>query len=71
MGFANALKEIGLPHSHFSNSLLFFNIGVEFGQITVVLIAYLLITKWFSEKNWYKEIIVYSISSIIACIALI
>lgn len=70
MGFASALREVGLPASHFLSSLLSFNMGVEFGQITIIIIAYLLVGKWFYNKEWYRERIVYPISSIIACIAL-
>jgi len=70
LGFASALKEIGLDKGHFLMSLLFFNIGVELGQIVVVLIAYYLISKWFSHKEWYKQRIVYPASSIIGIIAL-
>ncbi len=70
LGFASALKEIGIPKDQFFASLLSFNIGVEMGQITIILLAYFLISKWFSNKTWYKERIVYPISSIIGCIAL-
>ncbi len=70
LGFANALKEIGLPKNQFLASLLSFNIGVELGQLTIVLAAYILISKWFSHKVWYKERIVYPISTGIGCIAL-
>jgi hypothetical protein len=70
LGFANALKEIGLPKNQFLSSLLSFNIGVEIGQITIIFAAYFLISKWFSNKIWYKERIVYPISTIIACVAL-
>lgn len=70
MGFATALKEIGIPETHFITSLLFFNIGVELGQLTVILSAYFLVSKSFSKKPWYKERIVYPISSVIGCIAL-
>ena len=70
MGFANALKEIGLPKNQFLSSLLSFNLGVELGQITVILAAYFLVSKWFSNKIWYKEHVVYPISSVIGCIAL-
>jgi len=70
MGFASALKDVGIPPAHFISSLLFFNIGVELGQITIILAAYFLVSKWFSDKQWYKKGIVYPISSIIACIAL-
>jgi hypothetical protein len=70
LGFANALKEIGMPKNQLLSSLLSFNIGVELGQITIIFAAYFLIGKWFSNKTWYKERIVYPISSIIACVAL-
>lgn len=36
MGFANGLRELGLSSSHFIETLLAFNVGVEFGQIVVV-----------------------------------
>ena len=35
-GFAGALAEIGLPHSEIPQALLFFNIGVEIGQLVFV-----------------------------------
>ena len=70
LGFASTLKEIGIDKSHFLISLLFFNIGVEIGQVVVVLLAYYLISKWFNRKEWYKQRIVYPASSIIGIIAL-
>jgi hypothetical protein len=70
LGFATALKEIGIPKAQFFSSLLSFNIGVELGQITIILGAYILISKWFSGKIWYKERIVYPISSAVGCVAL-
>jgi len=39
MGFAAALAEIGLPQSNIPLALLFFNIGIEVGQIAFVLLA--------------------------------
>lgn len=41
LGFAGALKEIGLPQNHLSLALLTFNVGVELGQLLVVAGAYL------------------------------
>ena len=70
MGFATALKEIGIPKEQFFTSLFSFNIGVELGQIVVLLLAYFLISKWFAHKIWYKERVVYPISSLIGCVAL-
>jgi hydrogenase/urease accessory protein HupE len=40
LGFAGALKEIGLPQNHLPAALLTFNVGVELGQLLVVGVAY-------------------------------
>jgi hypothetical protein len=69
MGFAGALNEIGLPRDSFYTSLISFNVGVELGQIAVILIAYLLIGIWFSKHAWYRKRVVYPISIGIALIA--
>ncbi len=42
LGFAGALKEIGLPDQHLLIALLSFNVGVEAGQLAVVGTAWLL-----------------------------
>jgi hydrogenase/urease accessory protein HupE len=42
LGFAGALKEIGLPQDHLLVALLSFNVGVEIGQLLVVAAAYAL-----------------------------
>jgi len=42
LGFAGALKDIGLPQQHLSVALLTFNVGVELGQLLVVALAYAL-----------------------------
>jgi len=70
LGFASALKETGIDRSHFFLSLLCFNFGVEIGQIIVVLAAYFIVSKWFRYKEWYKQRIVYPVSSIIGIIAM-
>jgi hydrogenase/urease accessory protein HupE len=44
LGFAGALKEIGLPDSHLSVALLTFNLGVEVGQLLAVGAAWGLVT---------------------------
>ncbi|MET0793774.1 MAG: HupE/UreJ family protein [Polyangiaceae bacterium] len=43
LGFAGALKDIGLPQSHLPLALLTFNLGVEVGQLLMVLLAYLVV----------------------------
>ena len=68
MGFASVLNEIGLPPEKFLSSILYFNAGVELGQIATILAVFLLVILPFHNKSWYKKRIVYPIS---ACIALI
>jgi hydrogenase/urease accessory protein HupE len=41
LGFAGALKEIGLPDNHLWVALLTFNVGVEIGQLMTVAAAWL------------------------------
>ncbi len=71
MGFASALNELGLPRDAFFSSLLTFNIGVELGQITVILACWLAFGKWFSTEIWYRKRIVLPMSFAIAAIALV
>jgi HupE / UreJ protein len=39
MGFANGLKDLGLSQSYFVETLLAFNLGVELGQISAVVVV--------------------------------
>ncbi len=49
LGFAGALKEIGLPDNHLLVALLTFNVGVEIGQLMTVGVAWLL---WRLSARW-------------------
>jgi len=69
MGFASALNEIGLPNGKFFTSILSFNLGVELGQMTVIIAVFSLLIIPFKNKTWYRTRIVYGLSSCIALIA--
>jgi len=69
MGFAGALGQLGLPQDAYLLSLVMFNIGVELGQLTIILSAYFLVGKWFGNKPYYRKRIVIPVSAIIAVIA--
>lgn len=69
MGFANALGQLGLPQNAYFLSLVMFNVGVELGQITVILLAFFLLGKWFGEKPYYRKAIVIPLSILIAAMA--
>jgi hydrogenase/urease accessory protein HupE len=49
LGFAGALKDVGLPENHLPTALLTFNIGVEIGQLMTVAAAWL---AWRALKRW-------------------
>jgi HupE / UreJ protein len=70
LGFASALNSLGLPQNSFLSSLVMFNVGVELGQLTVILLAFFLVGKWFGNKPYYHKYIVTPLSIIIACVAL-
>lgn len=70
MGFAGVLTEIGLPRSEFVPALLSFNLGVEGGQITVILAALLVFGLPFRRKPWYRRRIVVPGSIVIAAVGL-
>lgn len=69
MGFAGALKQLGLPRSEFLTALLTFNAGVETGQLTVIAVAFLLFGWQYSSRAWYRSRIVVPASILIACTA--
>jgi hydrogenase/urease accessory protein HupE len=50
LGFAGALKDIGLPQSHLPLALLTFNVGVEIGQLLMVLLAFGVVHLPFSQR---------------------
>ena len=69
-GFAGALSEIGLPQSDIPLALLFFNIGVEVGQLifvaTVLLIGMILRRLISQPMRWGETVITYMIGGIAA-----
>jgi HupE / UreJ protein len=69
LGFASVLTDLGLPEDKFLLSLLTFNVGVELGQITIIIALWWLIGKWFHKKEWYKKRVVVPVSVVIAIIS--
>ncbi len=68
LGFAGALKDIGLPQNHLPVALLTFNVGVELGQLLVVGVAWLV---WRTLARWPRSAVarapaLYAIGSVAA-----
>ena len=66
MGFASVLQEFGMPDDDFLTALISFNVGVEIGQLFVILAAFLAVGLWFGRSAWYRPVIVIGGSALIA-----
>ena len=57
LGFAGALNELGLSKSNQLTSILGFNLGVEIGQLVIILVAIPIL--WLlNQRDKFKEILV-------------
>jgi len=70
MGFASALLETGLPEKHVPSALLFFNVGVELGQLAAIaaFVALRLALVWLwgriaRRPAWSTRALVYAMGS--------
>lgn len=70
LGFAGALSEVGLPENAIPTALLFFNLGVEIGQLIFIGVVLMLIAGAkhfrFSRKDWSWKLPVYAIGTVAA-----
>jgi hypothetical protein len=69
MGFAGALRELGLPSGQLLPALVSFNVGVELGQLTVVAAAFFAVG-WWRNRPWYRARIAVPASLAIAGVGL-
>lgn len=70
MGFASVLIEQNSLSNHLISSLLAFNVGVELGQLAIVLAIYFIVKLLFIKQPWYYQRIVFPFASITGCIAI-
>ena len=68
LGFAGVLAEIGLQPGHFIAGLIAFNVGVELGQLAVVIGCFLAVGLWFGRKPFYRSVITIPASVLIAIV---
>jgi hypothetical protein len=67
-GFANVLHDLGLPTRGLVPSLLAFNVGVEIGQLCIVLLLFP-ITLWLSRQRFQRPVVL-TVSSLILLLAI-
>jgi hydrogenase/urease accessory protein HupE len=73
-GFAGALNEVGLPQTAIPVALLFFNVGVEIGQLLFIaaILSIMALGRWFVRRAalpqpaWAWRLAPYSIGSVAA-----
>jgi hypothetical protein len=68
-GFSSVLREIGLPKENLLLSLLNFNLGVEAGQLTVVLLVVPVLMRM-KSKSWEPPMVA-TISGVILAVGLV
>ena len=66
MGFAGALAETGLPQVHLPTALLFFNVGIEVGQLIFVALLTMICVavSRISSAPWLKLAPVYVLGAV-------
>ena len=69
LGFASSLREIPFPRHQFLIALLGFNFGVDFGQLFIILIAFLAVG-WFRNRPWFRARVAIPCSLTITAIGL-
>ena len=67
-GFANVLRDLGLPTRGLVASLFSFNIGVEIGQVAIVAVAYPLIA-WLNRQSFQRPVLL-AVSALIGLFGL-
>jgi hypothetical protein len=70
LGFASVLDDIGLADDQFMVSLISFNIGVELGQLAVLIPAFLVFGVAARNAVWYRRLIAAPASALIGAIGL-
>lgn len=69
LGFAGALAAVGLPESSWLLALVSFNVGIEVGQVTVLLLAFAAVG-WWRERPWFGNRVVLPACLVIAAMGL-
>jgi len=74
LGFASVLSDFGMPENDFATALISFNLGVEIAQLSIILVAYFLLSyamrRRLADDQQYRQVVVIPGSLIIAIIGL-
>ena len=70
MGFAGVLSQLGLPESDFATALVFFNVGVEAGQLFVIAVTFSCVFWLLKNQQLYRQWVVIPVSALISLIGI-
>ena len=70
LSFATMLADFGMPDNAFATALISFNVGVELGQLTIIFAAFIGLSLWLRNKQWYRSRVTIPASLLISVIAL-
>ena len=74
LGFAGFFGELGLPPGQFWSALIGFNLGVEIGQLSIVVLAFVLLRAWLrwapvrAPERAYRRWVVIPVSLLIGIV---
>ncbi|MGB0581762.1 MAG: HupE/UreJ family protein [Limisphaerales bacterium] len=69
LGFAGVMSELTIPEGQFGWSLLWFNVGVELGQLAVIALAWIVMVGK-TEQSWYPKYVRAPLCWLLAAIGL-
>jgi hypothetical protein len=70
LGFASVLVDFGLPTDLYVSALFWFNVGVELGQLALLVGAYLAVTVWFKDPVMYRRVVVIPGSLVVGAVGI-
>ncbi len=55
LGFASVLADFGMPESAYATALISFNLGVELGQLAILVSGFFSLTIWFRNREHFHK----------------
>lgn len=71
LGFAGVLNDFGMPPGDYATALISFNVGVELGQIAIIVLTVFILAGWLASKAWYRYVVVVPVSGLISVLGLL
>ncbi|MDC8830790.1 HupE/UreJ family protein [Alteromonas gilva] len=57
LGFAEALRALGIPSSDYIGALVSFNVGVELAQLGLIGVVWVVVRRWRYQPYWFSRMV--------------